>query len=135
MEMLVAWRRAATCCVWFPWLHGSGAPANPCLKNLPHVDLVVGTQKFHRVADYVEELVARKKIGTAAVNAAATMAWRFTILDVDVGEEAGSQSTIRNQQLVPRQATAFVSIMQGCNMHCTSASSRRRVARTQPFHR
>ncbi len=34
-------------------------------------------------------------------------------------EEAGSQSTIRDQQLVPRQATAFVSIMQGCNMHCT----------------
>ena len=31
------------------------------LKNLPHVDLVVGTQKFHRVADYVEELVAKKK--------------------------------------------------------------------------
>ena len=26
------------------------------LKNLPHVDLVVGTQKFHRVADYVDEL-------------------------------------------------------------------------------
>src|SRR5437660_4292296 len=42
---------------------------------------------------------------------------RFSI--VDVGEEAGSQSTIRNQQLTPRQATAFVSIMQGCNMHCT----------------
>src|SRR3982074_1247236 len=31
------------------------------LKHLPHVDLIVGTQKFHRVADYVEELVARKK--------------------------------------------------------------------------
>src|SRR5439155_22981643 len=31
------------------------------LKNLPHVDLVVGTQKFHRVADYVEALVAKKK--------------------------------------------------------------------------
>jgi len=30
------------------------------LKRLPHVDLVVGTQKFHRVADYVEELVAKK---------------------------------------------------------------------------
>src|SRR3954468_25091675 len=30
------------------------------LKGLPHVDLVVGTQKFHRVADYVDELVARK---------------------------------------------------------------------------
>jgi tRNA-2-methylthio-N6-dimethylallyladenosine synthase len=38
---------------------------------------------------------------------------------VDVAEEAGSQSTIRDQQLLPRQATAFVSIMQGCNMHCT----------------
>jgi tRNA-2-methylthio-N6-dimethylallyladenosine synthase len=42
---------------------------------------------------------------------------RFSIVDID--EEAGSQSTIRNQQLTPRQATAFVSIMQGCNMHCT----------------
>src|SRR6202011_4117531 len=31
----------------------------------------------------------------------------------------GSQSTIRHQQLAPKQATAFVSIMQGCNMHCT----------------
>ena len=37
---------------------------------------------------------------------------------VDVEEEAGSQSTIRDQQLTARQATAFVSIMQGCNMHC-----------------
>jgi tRNA-2-methylthio-N6-dimethylallyladenosine synthase len=42
---------------------------------------------------------------------------RFSI--VDVAEEAGSQSTIREQQLAPQQATAFVSIMQGCNMHCT----------------
>src|ERR1700730_10167239 len=31
------------------------------LKGLPHVDLVVGTQKFHRVAEYVDELVAKKK--------------------------------------------------------------------------
>ena len=30
------------------------------LKDLPHVDLVVGTQKFHRVADYVDELIAKK---------------------------------------------------------------------------
>ena len=42
---------------------------------------------------------------------------RFSI--VDIGEERGSQETIREQQLAPRQATAFVSIMQGCNMHCT----------------
>jgi tRNA-2-methylthio-N6-dimethylallyladenosine synthase len=42
---------------------------------------------------------------------------RFSI--VDIAEEAGSQSTIRDQQLTPRQATTFVSIMQGCNMRCT----------------
>src|SRR5439155_1467854 len=42
---------------------------------------------------------------------------RFSI--VDVGEEVGSQSTIRDQKLLPRQARAFVSVMQGCNMHCT----------------
>jgi tRNA-2-methylthio-N6-dimethylallyladenosine synthase len=42
---------------------------------------------------------------------------RFAIVDVE--QEAGSQSTIHQQQLGPKQATAFVSIMQGCNMHCT----------------
>jgi tRNA-2-methylthio-N6-dimethylallyladenosine synthase len=42
---------------------------------------------------------------------------RFSIVDVE--EEPGSQETIREQQLANRQATAFVSIMQGCNMHCT----------------
>jgi tRNA-2-methylthio-N6-dimethylallyladenosine synthase len=89
------------------------------LKNLPHVDLVVGTQKFHRVADYVEELVA-KKTARAAIAPDQNRAMddvRFSI--VDTAEEPGSQSTIRDQQLAPRQTTAFVSIMQGCNMHCT----------------
>src|SRR5499433_3459307 len=35
------------------------------LKDLPHVDLVVGTQKFNRVAEYVEELIATKKSRTS----------------------------------------------------------------------
>jgi len=86
------------------------ARGSSLLKNLPHVDLVVGTQKFHRVADYVEDLRQRK--GTRAMDDP-----RFSIVDVE--EEAGSQSSIREQQLVAKQATAFVSIMQGCNMHCT----------------
>jgi len=30
------------------------------LKEIPHLDLVVGTQKFHRVADYIDALLARK---------------------------------------------------------------------------
>src|SRR5438034_7990624 len=90
------------------------------LKEIPHLDLVVGTQKFHRVADYVDGLVARKR---SAIAAAADRSLtrmddlRFSIVDVE--EEIGSQSTIRDQSLVPKQATAFVSIMQGCNMHCT----------------
>jgi tRNA-2-methylthio-N6-dimethylallyladenosine synthase len=110
------------------------------LKNLPHVDLVVGTQKFHRVAEYVDELVARKRswisknIQPASAvdelrrgerstpNVQRSMERRMDDLCfsiVDVAEEAGSQSTIREQELAAKQATAFVSVMQGCNMHCT----------------
>ncbi len=97
------------------------------LKNLPHVDIVVGTQKFHRVAEYVDELVAKKRAVVAGVADRGPRSMddlRFSTRPnhfgvVDVAEEAGSQSTIREQQLAPKQATAFVSVMQGCNMHCT----------------
>jgi tRNA-2-methylthio-N6-dimethylallyladenosine synthase len=80
------------------------------LKEMPHLDLVVGTQKFHRVADHVDQLIERKR--TARFDDV-----RFSIVDVD--EEANSQSTIRDHVLAERQVTAFVSVMQGCNMHCT----------------
>jgi tRNA-2-methylthio-N6-dimethylallyladenosine synthase len=90
------------------------------LKNLPHVDFVVGTQKFHRVADYVEELTAKKTARLTGITDPGYSRMddpRFSI--VDIAEEPGSQSMICEQQLAPKQATAFVSIMQGCNMHCT----------------
>ena len=96
------------------------ARGDELLKGLSHVDLVVGTQKFHRVADYVEELVAKKAARTEWAFYHSSQAMddlRFSI--VDVAEERGSQSTIRDQSVTPGQATAFVSIMQGCNMHCT----------------
>ena len=80
------------------------------VKLVPHLDLVVGTQKFHRVADYVDELVERKRSRRMDD-------LRFSI--VDTAEEAGSQEAIREHALRAKQATAFVSIMQGCNMHCT----------------
>lgn len=86
------------------------ARGDTLFRGLPHLDLVVGTQKFHRVADYVEELVEKK-------SARRMDDPRLSISDT--AEEPGSQATIRQQQLAPRQATAFVSIMQGCNMHCT----------------
>ena len=86
------------------------ARGDALFAGLPHVDLVVGTQKFHRVADYVEELLEKKR--TRRMDDP-----RFSICDTD--EEEGSAETIRDHELKSRQATAFVSIMQGCNMHCT----------------
>jgi tRNA-2-methylthio-N6-dimethylallyladenosine synthase len=80
------------------------------LDEVPHLDLVVGTQKFHRVAEYVEQAIEQKW-------AARLDDVRFSI--VDVGEETASQRTIKDHVLGERQVTAFVSIMQGCNMHCT----------------
>jgi tRNA-2-methylthio-N6-dimethylallyladenosine synthase len=89
------------------------------LREIPHLDLVIGTQKFHRVADYVDDLVVHKPVvaGIGDPGFRRMDEPRFSIVDVE--EEAGSQSTIREQSLAPKQATAFVSIMQGCNMHCT----------------
>ena len=86
------------------------ARGDALFADLPHLDLVVGTQKFHRVADYVEELIEKKR--TRRMDDP-----RFSICDM--AEEAGSAETIRDHELKDRQATAFVSIMQGCNMHCT----------------
>jgi tRNA-2-methylthio-N6-dimethylallyladenosine synthase len=86
------------------------ARGDSLFADVPHLDLVVGTQKFHRVADYIEELIEKKR--TRRMDDP-----RFSICDTE--EEIGSAETIRDHALKERQATAFVSIMQGCNMHCT----------------
>ncbi|MEY5024895.1 MAG: tRNA ((37)-C2)-methylthiotransferase MiaB, partial [Verrucomicrobiota bacterium] len=83
------------------------------VRDIRGVDLVVGTQKFHRVADYVDQILEQKR--------RLREQWmdeeRFSIVDVE--EEEGSQGTIKEHTLKEGQASAFVSIMQGCNMHCT----------------
>jgi tRNA-2-methylthio-N6-dimethylallyladenosine synthase len=75
------------------------------IDRLPDVDLVLGTQKFHRAAEYLDELLAGRRDKV-----------------VDTEEEQGSEGTIREHLFNGKgvkAATAFVSIMQGCNQHCT----------------
>ncbi len=74
------------------------------------VDLVVGTQKYHRVVDYVDQIIRAKEEQLMDEE-------RYSIVDIE--EETASQNTIRDHQLKENQGTAFVSIMQGCNMKCT----------------
>ena len=91
-------------------------------EKSPFIDLVVGTQKFHRVADYVEEAL-RKREETFALEDIAQLGKAVLppiIPIVDTAPEIGSQNTIRDH--LPekkKEATSFISIMQGCNMHCT----------------
>ncbi len=78
------------------------------LEQLPDVDLIVGTQKFHQVPGYLDNLRAAREAGVPVGE---------TI--VDIAEESGSQNTIRDHEIAERQVTAFVSIQQGCNMSCS----------------
>jgi tRNA-2-methylthio-N6-dimethylallyladenosine synthase len=76
------------------------------IDKLPDVDLVLGTQKFHRAAEYVDDLLAGRKSKV-----------------VDTEAEEGSEAMIREHILdgvsKEKSVTAFVSIMQGCNQYCT----------------
>lgn len=145
-------------------------------EKTPHVDLIVGTQKFHRVADYVDEAFQRRK--QQEQEEFKELAASFQAPIVDVESEINSQNTIRDHLFLEQKnkaatssalnsknplfkfaeadgrvsleaaetapqrqavdeekndlqlkllastaakqpATAFISIMQGCNMHCT----------------
>ena len=88
-------------------------------KKTPHIDLVVGTQKFHRVADYVTEALKRRQEALEEEEELSELAKVFVTPLVDIDEEKDSQNTIREHHAVENDSTAFISIMQGCNMHCT----------------
>lgn len=77
------------------------------IDKLPDLDLIIGTQKFHQIPDHLDQL---RSAGEALSPRPATI--------VDLEPETGSEETIRGHLHEKKQVTAFVSIMQGCNMKC-----------------
>jgi tRNA-2-methylthio-N6-dimethylallyladenosine synthase len=76
------------------------------LDRLPELDLVVGTQKFHRVPEQLEKIFRTKEgLGPKPAHL------------VDIGEELGSQNEIKTH-VNAGEISAFVSIQQGCDMNC-----------------
>ena len=84
-------------------------------KTLPNLDVVVGTQKYHKVFEYVDTILQRR---LEARMDDPTYSLRGTSV-CDTAEEEGSQNTIRDHVPKAHEASAFVSIMQGCNMRCS----------------
>ena len=76
------------------------------LAGIPGVRLVLGTQKLHRAAEHVDDLLAGRQRQVC-----------------DVGPEPGSEAQVREHLLdfagPACPVTAYVSIMQGCNQLCT----------------
>jgi tRNA-2-methylthio-N6-dimethylallyladenosine synthase len=84
-------------------------------KTLPNLDVVVGTQKYHKVFEYVDGILQRRleaRMDDPAYSLRGTSV-------CDTAEEEGSQNTIRDHVPKAHEASAFVSIMQGCNMRCS----------------
>lgn len=84
-------------------------------KTVPNLDVVVGTQKYHKVFEYVDTILQRR---LEARMDDPTYSLRGTSV-CDTAEEEGSQNTIRDHVPKAHEASAFVSIMQGCNMRCS----------------
>ncbi len=83
--------------------------------RIPHLDVVVGTQKYHKVFEYVNEILKQRleaRMDDPALALSGTSV-------CDIAEETDSQNTIRDHLPKARNASAFVSIMQGCNMRCS----------------
>ena len=75
------------------------------LERLPDVDLVLGTQKFHRTGECLDDILSGR---------------REKVVETDA--EPRSEATIREHLLngsARKSVSAFVSIMQGCNQYCT----------------
>lgn len=83
--------------------------------RIPHLDVVVGTQKYHKVFEYVDGIL-KSRMEARMDDPALSMSGSSVC---DIAEETDSQNTIRDHMPKARNASAFVSIMQGCNMRCS----------------
>ena len=75
------------------------------LGNLPGLDMVIGTQQIHHIPEFLDRLFAERDGAKARAL-------------VELAGEEGSQNAISGHA-PGRKVTAFVSIMQGCNMRCS----------------
>ena len=104
-------------------------------SRIPHLDVVVGTQKYHRVFHHVDAILRGRlrgrmdEVGGEMVTTRVEDELPVRPLDgrgkprpiseglVDIDEEEGSQNTIRDHVPSEKQkASAFVSIMQGLSL-------------------
>lgn len=83
--------------------------------RVPHLDVVAGTQKYHKVFEYVDGILQKRMESRMDEPSLAYQG----IHVCDIAEEVDSQNTIRDHISKENQSTAFVSIMQGCNMRCS----------------
>ncbi|BDS06804.1 tRNA-2-methylthio-N(6)-dimethylallyladenosine synthase [Oceaniferula spumae] len=88
---------------------------NELFQNIPHLDVVVGTQKYHKVFEYVDNILT-KRMEMRMDDPSYSLTGESVC---DIEEEKDSQNTIRDHVTQENQTTAFVSIMQGCNMRCS----------------
>ena len=90
------------------------------VDSQPALDLVVGTQRFHHLPDYLDRIFQSRGAEAAEYDAQLQAQARAPL--VDVAEESGSESAVCDHlpfSPLERPAAAFVSIMQGCDMHCS----------------
>ena len=79
------------------------------LRNLPELNLLIGTQKIHKIPKHLKYLIGLLKDQRPS---------KYNTV-IDLAEEKGSQNMIKYHNQKHCDISAFVSIMQGCNMRCS----------------
>ncbi len=83
-------------------------------REIPRLDLVAGTQQYHHVYELCNRLL-RSRLGQGEGFAPLRKGAHIC----RIGQEAGFQNAIRDHLPPAGNCTAFVSIMQGCEMRCS----------------